>query len=193
MKLKIKQYENGLNLMLNNLIGKDITLLRRRYDEALQLQGIPCKYQFPTIPKSNMQGEPEIDAYSTMQDTYIFFDSTPKIKTFRRYGWVVENDENLPFLIHCSWNLPHVQKDSLFRLAGQYTDVPDRVFRVTELTYDAQAPDHLICQCVPVYMDQAVGRTKKEIAATFNKSNNFLKPSTDYRGHAYDPDSYRKD
>lgn len=182
----------GDDLMSVNLIGKDIELMRRRYNEALQMQGIACKYQYPTLPNTNTQGEPEIDAYSTMEDTYIFFDGTPKIKTFRRYGWVVENDENLPFLIHCSWFLPHVQKDSLFRIAGQYTDVPDRVFRVTEITYDAQAPDHLVCQVVPVYEKQAVGRTKKEIKNTFNKSNYFLKDNTDYRGHEYDPDSYHK-
>lgn len=174
-----------------NLIGSDIQLMRRRYDEALQMQGIACKYQFPTLPDSNAQGESEIDAYSNMIDTFIFFDGTPKIKTFRRYGWVVENDANLPFLIHCSWNLPKVQKDSLFRIQGQYTDVPDRVFRVTEITYDAQAPDHIICQVIPVYDTQAVGRTKQEIASTFNTSNHFLKSNTDYRGHEYDPETYK--
>ena len=175
-----------------NLIGKDIELMRDRYDEALELQGIPCKYQFPFLPGSNVEGEPEIDSYSTMIDTYIFFDGTPKVKTFRRYGWVVENSEDLPFLIHCSWNLPQVQKDSLFRLSGQYTNLPDRVFRVTEITYDAQAPDHLICQVIPVYESQAVGRTRKEVQNTFSTSNYFLKSNTDYRGHEYDPDSYKK-
>lgn len=175
-----------------NLIQSDILLMRNRYDEALELQGIPCKYQYPILPGSNVQGEPEIDSYSIMEDTYIFFDSTPKIKTFRRYGWVVENDESLPFLIHCSWNLPHVQKDSLFRFGGQYTNVPDRVFRVTEITYDAQAPDHLVCQVVPVYDEQAVGYTRKEITKKFTTSNHFIKQPVDYRGHPYDTDAYKK-
>ena len=71
---------------LNNLIGPDITLMRERYDEALQLQGIPCKYQFPNLPDSNAQSEPVIDSYSEPIDTYIFFDGTPKVKTFKRYG-----------------------------------------------------------------------------------------------------------
>lgn len=164
------------------LIQKDITLMRKRYNEALKLQGISCKYQYPNIPDSNQHGEPVIDSYSEFIDTDIFFDSTPKIKTFRRYGWVVANDENLPFLIHCSWDLPKVQKDSLFRISGQYSEVPEKIFRVTEITYDAQAPDHLICQVIPSYEKQPVGRTQKEIEKQFDKSNYFLNQPVDYRG-----------
>ena len=166
-----------------NLIGEDIKLMRARYDEALEQQGIPCRYQFPNLPDSNTQGEPVIDSYSDMIDTHIFFESTPKVKTLKRFGWVVANDENLPFLIHCSWNLPHCQKDSLFRIAGQYAELPERVFRVTELAYDLQAPDHLIAQVVPVY-DEAhpTGRTEKEVEKKFNKSNHFLKQDVGYTG-----------
>ena len=174
-----------------NLVGPDIVLMRNRYDEALQMQGIPCKYQFPILPGSNYQGEALIDSYSEMQDTFIFFDSTPKIKTFRRYGWVVDNDDNLPFIIHCSWNLSNVQKDALFRFSGQYTNVKDRIFRVTELTYDAQAPDHLICQVVPVYSDKPVGDIPVEVKQKYKTSNRFVKVEHDYRGHIYDTDSYK--
>ena len=165
-----------------NLIGPDIKLMRKRYDEALQMRGIPAKYQWPNMAGSNLHGEPLVDSYSEMMDTHVFFEGSPKIKTFKRYGWVVENDENLPFLIHCSFHLPHMQRDSLFRLSGQYSEMPDRVFRVTEITYDMQAPDHLVCQVVPVYETQAVGRTDKEIAKTFDKSNYFLQEDDDYRG-----------
>ena len=152
------------------------------------MQGIPCKYQFPHLASSNVQGEPVIDSYSVEMDTHVFFDGSPKVKTFKRYGWVVENDKDLPFLIHCSFNLPHVQKDSLFRICGQYAEIPDRVFRVTEITYDLQAPDHLICQIIPVYNDkqQLTGRTDKEVAKTYDKSNRFLKQEVDYRGHVRD-------
>ena len=97
-------------------------------------------------------------------------------------GWVVENDKELPFLIHCSFNLPNLQKDSVFRISGQYADVDERVFRVTEISYDLQAADHLVCQVVPVYEKQIVGRTDKEIERTFNKSNHFMKSPNDYRG-----------
>lgn len=172
--------------MLSNLIGPDIQLMRERYDEALVLRGIPCKYQFPNLATTNEQGEAVIDSYSDIQDTYIFFEGSPKVKTFKRYGWVVENDKELPFLIHCSFNLPHVQRDCIFRIAGQYAGIPDRVFRVTELTYDLTAPDHLVCQIVPVYdADQIVGRTKQEVKKQFNTSHHFLKGDTTYRGTPY--------
>lgn len=166
-----------------NLIGEDIKIMRLRYDEALKMQGIPCKYQFPLMPDSNVQGEAVIDSYSDKIDTHIFFDGNPKVKTYKRYGWVVENDKDLPFLIHCSFNLKYLQKDCLFHMSGQYTGLPDRIFRVTELTCDIQAPDHMIAQVVPVYEKQAVGRTQKEVEKTFNTSNHFLKPNVDYRGN----------
>ena len=50
--------------MSNHLIGSDILLARKRYDEALSMQGIPCTYQFPNLAKANEHGEPEIDSYS---------------------------------------------------------------------------------------------------------------------------------
>lgn len=171
--------------MLNNLIGPDIKLMRARYDEALQLLGIPCEYQFPNLPGTNAQSESLIDSYSEPIPTSVFFDGDPKVKTFKRYGWVVENDQNLPFLIHCSFQLPHVQKDSLFRIAGQYTELPDRIFRVTEITYDMKCPDHLICQIIPVYDNKVVGRTPVEVRQEFNSSHHFLKDETDYRGNHY--------
>lgn len=172
--------------MSTHLIQSDITLMRKRYDEALELQGIPCRYQFPNLPDTNVQGESVIDSYSEMIDTHVFFDGSPKVKTFKRYGWVVENDKDLPFLIHCSFSLPHVQKDSVFRIGGHYANVPDRVFKVTEITYDLLAPDHLVCQIIPVYDKQIVGRTEKEIQNTFNKSNHFIQSNVDYRGRYRD-------
>ena len=172
-------------MSLNNLIGEDIKIARKRYDEALQLQGIPCKYQYPNMATSNVQGEPEVDSYSEIINTNIFLDNNPTIKTYKRYGWVVENDSDLPFLLHCSFNLPHVQKDSIFTFSGQYSELPDRSFRVTEITYMIQAPDHIVCQVVPCYEEQLVRRTEKEIEHTFNKSNYFLKSNTDYRGNQY--------
>lgn len=168
--------------MSQHLIGQDILLMRKRYDEALSMQGIPVTYQYPNLAESNNQGEPVIDSYSEFVETHIFFDGSPKAKTYKRLGWVVENDKELPFLIHCSFNLPQLQRDSVFRIAGLYTGLPDRIFRVTELTYDIQCPDHIVCQVVPCYESQLVGRTPKEVQNTFNKSNHFLKSSSDYRG-----------
>lgn len=170
-------------MYLSSLIQSDITLMRSRYDEALQLQGIACKYQFPMFAGSNDQGDPVIDSYSAMIDTHIFFEGNPKVKTLKRYGWVVANNDDLPFIVHCSWNLEHVQKDSIFRVSGQYSEIPDRVFRVTALSYDLQCADHLVAQVVPCYDEKnLVGRTDKEVSKTFNRSSHFLKPNTDYRG-----------
>ena len=171
--------------MSNHLIGPDIKLFRKRYDEALSQQGIPCLYQFPNLAKANEQGEPEIDSYSEPMPTYVFYEGNPKAKTYKRFGWVVDNDKDLPFLIHCSWDLPKLQKDSIFSIAGEYSELPERKFRVTEISYDLQAPDHLVCQIVPVANGQPiVGRTRKEIAQTFNSSNHFIKKDVDYRGQS---------
>lgn len=171
--------------MLQNLIGPDIKLMRDRYDEALKLQGIPCTYQFPNLADTNVQGESVVDSYSEPIPTNIFFEGNPKVKTFKRLGWTVENSQDLPFLVHCSFNLPHVQRDSVFRIAGQYSELPDRVFKVIEITYDVQAPDHLICQIMPAYNggENIVGRTEVEVRKDFSTSNKFLKQEVDYRGN----------
>lgn len=168
---------------MNSLIGPDIKKMRLRYDEALKLQGIKVSYQYPNLPNTNAQGESMIDSYSEPTTTHIFFDGNPKVKTYKRYGWVVENDQNLPFLIHCSFNLMHLQRDSIFRIAGQYSELPDRIFRVTEISYSLQAPDHLVCQVIPVYDNNIVGRTPVELKKTFNTSHHFIKQEVDYRGN----------
>lgn len=167
---------------MNNLIGQDVMLMRNRYDEALKLRGVPATYQYPILASSNVHGESVIDYYSDAEKTYIFFEGSPKLKTYKRLGWVVENDKDLPFLVHCSYHLKDLQKDCLFSFSGQHTGMPERVFRVVELTTDIQAPDHVICQVVPVYDKQAVGRTEKEVEQIYNSSNHFLKENVDYRG-----------
>ena len=170
--------------MSMNLIQSDIQIMRKRYNEALQMQGIPCEYQYPILPESNDQGESVADRLSSKVSTYVFFEGNPKVKTYKRLGWVVENDSNLPFLIHCSFDLQHLQKDCIFTLSGQYTGLSDRMFRVTELTSDLQAPDHIVCKVIPVYDTlKPVGRTDTEVASTYSKSNRFLKSEIDYRGH----------
>ena len=172
-----------MDVNLHNLIGPDIKLMRDRYDEALKLQGIPCRFQYPNLPNSNAQGESVIDSYSEPISTHIFFEGSPKVTTFKRFGWVVESSKDLPSIVHCSFNLPHVQRDCIFRIAGQYAEIPERAFRVTEVSYDLQAPDHLGCQIVPVYDNNIVGRTEVEIKHTFNSSNHFFKEDIDYRGN----------
>lgn len=171
--------------LTQNLIQSDVKIMREYYDEALKAQGIPAKYQYPNLVNSNTHGEPVIDSYSLPEDIFIFFEGSPKLKTFKRYGWVVENDSSLPFLIHCSFHLRHLQKDCLFEIAGQHSDLPSRKFRVTELTTDIQCPDHIVAQVIPIYNDgiPAVGRTVKEIETTYSKSNRFLKQNVDYRGN----------
>ena len=72
------------------------------------------------MPNTNAQAESVVDSYSDMVNTHIFFDGTPTVKTYKRLGWVVENDKNLPFLIHCSFNLKSLQRDCLFNISGQY-------------------------------------------------------------------------
>lgn len=171
---------------MQSLIQSDIVLMRKRYDEALQLQGIACTYQFPNLASSNVEGDFVIDSYSTEIPVHIFFEGNPKIKTLKRYGWVVANNDDLPFIVHCSWNLENMQKDSIFRVGGQFSEVPDRVFRVTAISYDLQCADHLVAQVVPCYDESVlVGKTRQEVSKTFNKSNHFLKPSSDYRGDIY--------
>ena len=69
-----------MDIKLNNLIGPDIRLMRNRYDEALELQGIPVTYQHPLFPATDTQGESVVDSYSEFIQTHIFFDGNSVIK-----------------------------------------------------------------------------------------------------------------
>lgn len=55
-----------------NLIGSDVKKMRARYDEALKMQGVACRYQYPCLPDTNVQGETVVDSYSDFIDTHIF-------------------------------------------------------------------------------------------------------------------------
>ena len=57
-----------------NLIQSDVKVMREYYDEALKVQGIPAKYQYPIFPDTNNQGEPVIDHYSVPEDVFVFFE-----------------------------------------------------------------------------------------------------------------------
>lgn len=168
--------------------------MRKRYDEALQMMGIPAKYQYPLMPGTNVQGETVVDSYSDPEDIFIFFEGNPKVTTLKRLGWVVDNSDQLPLLIHCSFNLKNLQKDCIFTFSGKFTELKERVFRVTDISYDLEAPDHVVAKIIPVYdTEHITGRTESEIKNTFNTSNHFISEPWDYRGHYHNTKENNRD
>jgi hypothetical protein len=177
-------HRQGVNLIQQ----EEVEYLRACYDEALELQGVPCEYQYPLKNDFNVHGEQAADAFSEVIHTFVGIETEPKIATLRKLGWVVENDSDLPFLLHVSFGLPELQKGCKFMFAGLHTNLPAREFVVERMTMPFQAPDHMIVEVIPQYdkKNGGIAEDKKEVEKMLDREELFFTESTDYRGDAYD-------
>ena len=173
---------------VNLIQSEEVEILRAYYDEALEMQGVPCTYQYPLKNDYNIHGEQAADAFSEPINTFVGIEAEPKISTIRKLGWVVENDSDLPFLLHVSFGLPELQKGCKFMFAGLHTNLPAREFVVERMTIPFQAPDHMIVEVIPQYdtKNRGIAEDPISVAKMLDKEELFFEEPTDYRGSAYD-------
>ena len=172
---------------VNLIQSEEVEILRAYYDEALEMQGVPCTYQYPLKNDWNIHGEQAADSFSEPINTFAGIEAEPKISTLRKLGWVVENDSALPFLLHVSFGLPELQKGCKFMFAGLHTNLPAREFVVERMTMPFQAPDHMIVEVIPQYdKNGGIAECPIEKQKQLDKEELFMVEETDYRGDAYD-------
>jgi len=178
-------YANNPRILIQ---PEDVEFLRCCYDMALELQGVPCEYQYPLKNDYNIHGEQSADAFSEIIHTFVGVEADPKISTLRKIGWVVENSSDLPFLLHVSFSLPGLQKGSKFKISGLYTELPAREFVVERITVPFQAPDHVIVEVIPQYdkKNRGIAEDKAEVEKMLDREELFFVEPTDYRGDVYD-------
>ena len=140
---------------------EEVQYLRDAFKETVRQLGVPFIYQYPLGNDIDSFAQPAPDSYSREIEVYGIFDGEPKLKTYKNLGWVVEKNDNLPFLIHVPFDTERIQKNALFKIKGQFTGIPDRLFQVTELSTALVCPDHIVCQIVPL-----VGNTPPMIKET---------------------------
>lgn len=159
---------------------REVDYLRRQFKETVLQLGVLFKYQYPLGNNLDDFAQPAPDGYSKELDVYGIFDGEPKLKTYRNLGWVVEKNDNLPFLIHIPFDTEHIQRGALFKIDGQFTGIEARVFQVTELTTGLVCPDHIVCQIVPLVGNTPpkTAESRREVAIKNKEPRRFLKDST---------------
>jgi hypothetical protein len=169
------------------IVDEEVQMLREMYDEGLEMQGVPVRYQYPLKNDYNTHGEQAADSFSEFIDTFVGVEAEPKISTIRKLGWVVENSADLPFLLHASFNLPEIQKGSKFFFAGLHTGLPSREFVVERMSMEFQVPDHIVCEVIPQYRaDGGIAECPVEKQKQLDKETLFFEEESDYRGEVYD-------
>lgn len=129
---------------------EDVDLGREYFKESCELYGIDIDYRYPIGNGENVQGEPDPFTYSPTIKIRGIFEGTPKASTFKKLGWAVENQKELPFLIHLPWDVPKIQRNCIVTFSGAFSGVPARSFLVTELTTSLILPSCITCQIVPL-------------------------------------------
>lgn len=156
---------------------REVDYLREQFKETVKQLGVRFTYQYPLGNNVDDFAQPAPDGYSCELEVYGIFDGEPKLKTYRNLGWVVEKNDNLPFLIHIPFDTEHIQKGALFKTAGQLTGIEARIFQVTELTTELVCPDHIVCQIVPLVGNTPprTAETRREIAQKNSQPRRFMR------------------
>lgn len=159
------------------IIPEEIEYMRSQFNATVRELGIEFQYRYPLNNNIDSFNQPAPDGYSERMSIFGIFDGEPKLKTYRNLGWVVEKNDNLPFLIHIPFDTPHIQRGCLFEIKGQITAIESRLFQVTELSTGLVCPDHIVCQIVPLVGNTRpqTEQTARDIARKNSEPRRFLK------------------
>lgn len=154
---------------------EDVDLGREYFKEACELYGVDIEYKYPIGNSEDGQGEPNPITYSPKELIRGVFEGTPKASTFKKLGWAVENQRDLPFLLHLPWDTKNLQRGCIVTFSGAMAGVPARSFLVTELTTALILPTRISCQITPLRGDRIpVQETRTEKKEKLSQPYQFL-------------------
>lgn len=135
------------------LTGEDSKLFRQFFKEMAYLRGISVDYIYPVDEDVSIHGQifPE---FSSIFKLDIIFESTPKVKTLKNYGWVSENPEDKPYIAHLPYDTPHIQTKSRLKLFPIGSEKDGKWFEITDMHESFEFPDAYICKLAPVYVNE---------------------------------------
>lgn len=135
------------------LTGEDSKLFRQFFKEMAYLRGISVDYIYPVDEDVSIHGQifPE---FSSIFKLDIIFESTPKVKTLKNYGWVSENPEDKPYIAYLPYDTPHIQTKSRLKLFPIGSEKDGKWFEITDMHESFEFPDAYICKLAPVYVNE---------------------------------------
>ena len=122
-------------------------------NEGFFLHGVPCKlYQVANITR-DINRDPSDIVYSIPVDIDVMPEEFPR-KTLKNLGWITEDDENLPFIVH----FPVKDRNNNNIVLARYCKVvfptvlalyEDRNFIITRVKSDGIDVIYWTCKLVP--------------------------------------------
>lgn len=149
------------------LTGEDSTIFRQFFEEMAFLRGIEVDYIYPVDEEVSIHGQifPE---FSSVYKLNIVFESSPKVKTLKNYGWFSEDKENKPYIVYLPYNTPHIQTKARLKLYPIGSGKDGKWFEITDIAEAIEYPDTYVCKIAPVFI------TEKERLDYEQTNNNYI-------------------
>lgn len=136
-----------MGLLTNN----DSTLLRTFFKEMTKLRGLTVDYIYPVEEKVSIHAQ-IIANFSSITQLDIIFESNPKIKTLKNYGWVSESSDDKPYIAYLPYDTPYIQTKARIKIIPIGSGKEGKWFEITDITEAIEYPDAYACRLAPVYV-----------------------------------------
>ena len=116
------------------LTKEDSEIFRGCFKEMAKLRGIHELYKYPIDKSRTIHSELVVAKYSDTIETDVIFDTSPKLATLRRLGWVSETQDDKPYIIQVAYDLPELQYGCIITLPAP-AGMSGKDFRVTDIQF----------------------------------------------------------
>lgn len=131
----------------------NIQLHRVYFKQMVRLIGINVLYRAPREDKDYTKyGELDTNYYEPIQVGVIYQDH-PDQKTAKKMGWNAELSEGSTLIV-VPYDLPKIQKGSLFIIPSGLDNTEGRVFKVLNMKVTAIYPSEITCELGPVLKNE---------------------------------------
>lgn len=134
--------------------------LRKQFVQSAKLQGRIGK--FYQVRSFSIKGTDQKYVYEEPVDVAYHLNETPSRKLLTKYGWFVEDQEQLPILLYLTYHDLNdkpirIDEGAQIELSGKHSirenDIQTELFRITELRSDLEL-NQCICKITPVRHEQ---------------------------------------
>lgn len=132
------------------LTQEDSMLFRQFFKEMTMLRGISVDYIYPVDETTTIHGQ-IFPKFSSITKLDIIFESSPKVKTLKNYGWVSESNEDKPYIAYLPYDTPHIQTKSRIKIYPIGSGKDGKWFEITNIQESIEFPDAYICKLAPVF------------------------------------------
>lgn len=149
------------------LTSEDSTLMRQFFKEMAALRGIAVDYIYPVSEDVSIHGQ-IFPNFSSIEKLNIIFESSPKIKTLKNYGWVNENPNDKPYIAYLPYDTPFIQTKARVKIYPIGSGKDGKWFEITDISESIEYPDAFICRLAPAFM------SKSEKTEYEQSNNNYI-------------------